>query len=143
MSTSSRQPAAGSPHPHTGRSRPPAVMALTGVLLLQALAVLGTAVGSVLAIGTGALGVGAQIFLAVLFVLAGVWIGATGLGLWIGRPWTRAAVVVIELFAVILSINFFTGGSPATGLAFLLPAAAALLLMFTRQVAEHLAGLDH
>lgn len=118
-------------------------MALTGILLLQSLAVLVAAAASALAIGAGALGVGAQVFLTVLFVLAGVWIGAAGLGLWAGRAWTRAAVVVIELFAVILSISFFTAGNVLFGLAFLLPAAAALLLMFTRQAAEHLAGVEH
>lgn len=117
------------------------MLALTAVLLLQSLAVLGAAAVSAAAIGAGALSVGAQIFLAVLFVLAGVWIGAAGLGLWAGRAWTRAAVVVIELFAVILSISFFTGGNVTVGLLFLLPAAAALLLMFTRQAAEHLAGI--
>ncbi|MGM7668864.1 hypothetical protein [Microbacterium sp. A93] len=142
MPTSSPLATTGTPDPRRGRTRPPAVTALTGVLLLQSLAVLGAAVASAMAIGAGALGVGAQIFLAVLFVLAGVWIGAAGLGLWAGRAWTRAAVVVIEMFAVILSISFFTAGNVSVGLMFLLPAAAALLLMFTRQAAGHLAGVD-
>lgn len=142
MSTSSPHASTGTPGPRPGRSRPLAVVTLTVVLLLQSLAVLGAAMTSVLAIGAGTLGMGAQIFLAILFVLAGVWIGAAGIGLWAGKPWTRAAVVVIELFAVILSISFFTGGNVGVGLAFLLPAAVALLLMFTRQAAEHLAGID-
>ncbi|WP_413543718.1 hypothetical protein [Citricoccus nitrophenolicus] len=142
MPTASRQPTAGSSAPRSGIARPPAVMVLSGILILQALGVLGTAAASVLVIGAGALNVGAQIFLVVLYVLAAVWIGATGVGVWAGRPWTRAAVVVIELFAVILSISFFSAGNVSTGLVFLLPAAAALLLMFTRRAAEHLAGVE-
>lgn len=141
MTTASRPSASGSPEPRARRPRPPVVWVLTGILTGQALAVLGAAVAAFLAVGAGALGMGAQVFLAVLYVLAAVWIGATGLGLWAGRPWTRAALVVIELFAVILSVSFFSGGNVATGLAFLLPAAGALLLMFTRGAAEHLAGM--
>ena len=119
------------------------MLALACVLLLQALGVLWAAVGAVLAIGAGALSVGAQVFLAVLFLAAALWIGATGVFLWVGRAWTRAAVVVIELFAVILSVSFFSAGNVATGLLFLVPAAFVLLLTFTRGTAEHLAGLGH
>lgn len=118
------------------------MLALACVLLLQALGVLWAALSSVLAIGDGGLGVGAQVFLAGLFLAGAVWIGAAGIGVWAGRAWTRAAVVVIELFAVILSVSFFSAGNLTTGLVFLIPAAVALMLMFTRQAAEHLAGPD-
>ncbi|GGO44523.1 hypothetical protein GCM10010977_15110 [Citricoccus zhacaiensis] len=121
--------------------RAPSVVALTVLLLLQALAVLGVAVVFALEIGSGVLNLGAQIFLVVLVAAAGIWIGAAGLSLWAGRAWVRAAVVVIELFAVILSVSFFSAGNVATGLLFLVPAAGILFLMFSRQVAEHLAGL--
>ncbi|NUL46375.1 hypothetical protein F7P69_14390 [Cellulosimicrobium funkei] len=117
------------------------VAALTALLLLQALAVLGVAVVFALEIGSGVLNLGAQIFLVVLIAAAGVWIGAAGLSLWAGRAWVRAAVVVIEMFAVILSVSFFSAGNVTTGLLFLVPAAGILFLMFSRQVAEHLAGL--
>ncbi|MDI3331996.1 MAG: hypothetical protein QJR09_14890 [Micrococcus sp.] len=121
--------------------RPPAVVAVSLVLLLQALGVLAAAVGFGLQVGTGALNLGAQVFLVALMVAAGVWIGAVGFGLWRGRPWVRAATVVIELFAVILSISFLSAGNALMGALFLVPAAVALVLMFSRQVASYLAGL--
>ncbi len=121
--------------------RPPAVVAVSLVLLLQALGVLAAATGFGLQIGTGALNLGAQVFLVALMAAGGLWIGAVGLGLWRGRPWVRAATVVIELFAVILSISFFSAGNALMGVVFLVPAAVALVLMFSRQVAAYLAGL--
>jgi hypothetical protein len=123
------------------RSRPPAVVATTGLLLLQALAVLVAALLLGLEIGTGVLNLGGQIFLVVLVALAGLWIGTVGLGLWAGRPWSRAGTVVIELFAVILSISFFSAANLPLGAAFLVPAGVVLVLLFSRQVAEHLAGV--
>jgi uncharacterized protein involved in cysteine biosynthesis len=116
-------------------------MAVSLVLLLQGLGVLAVAIGFGRQVGTGSLGLGAQVFLVALLAAAGLWIGAVGLGLWRGRPWVRAATVVIELFAVILSISFFSGGNALMGALFLVPAAVALVLMFSRQVASYLAGL--
>lgn len=121
--------------------RPPAVVAVTLVLLLQALGVLASATGFGLQVGTGSLNLAAQVFLVVLVAAAGTWIAAVGIGLWRGRPWVRAATVVIEMFAVILSISFFSAGNPLVGALFLVPAAVALVLMFSRQVASYLAGL--
>lgn len=121
--------------------RPPAVVAVSLVLLLQALGVLAAAAGFGLQVGTGSLNLGGQVFLIVLMAAAGAWIGAVGLGLWRGRPWVRAATVVIEMFAVILSISFFSAGNALMGVLFLLPAAVALVLMFSRQVASYLAGV--
>ncbi|MFB9070953.1 hypothetical protein ACFFIO_05280 [Citricoccus parietis] len=141
MPTPEHQADPRSSTPRERAHRPPAVVALTSLLLLQALAVLGVAVVFALEIGSGVLNLGAQIFLVVLVAAAGIWIGAAGLSLWAGRAWVRAAVVVIELFAVILSVSFFSAGNVATGLLFLVPAAGILFLMFSRQVAEHLAGL--
>jgi hypothetical protein len=117
------------------------VVAVSLVLLLQGLGVLAAATGFGVQIGTGSLNLGAQVFLVALMAAAGVWIGAVGLGLWRGRPWVRAATVVIELFAVILSISFFSAGNVVMGALFLAPAAVALVLMFSRQVASYLAGL--
>jgi hypothetical protein len=128
-------------NPSSHEIRPPAVAAIAVLVLLQALAVLVAAVLSGLEIGSGVLNLGAQIFLVVLMAAAGLWIGTVGVGLWAGRPWSRAATVVIELFAVILSISFFTAGNLPMGAAFLVPAAIVLVLMFTRPVAEHLAGI--
>ncbi|QCU77761.1 hypothetical protein E7744_05775 [Citricoccus sp. SGAir0253] len=126
--------------PGTPLTRPPAVVAVTALLALQCLAVLAAAGGFALQVGRGSLGMGAQVFLVVLVAGAGAWIGAVALGMWRGRPWVRAATVVIELFAVILSISFLSGGNLPLAAAFLVPAAAALVLMFSRQVALHLAG---
>ncbi|HEY4614362.1 MAG TPA: hypothetical protein VIG75_02750, partial [Citricoccus sp.] len=115
--------------------RPPAVVAVTVLLSLQALAVLGVAVSYGLQVGTGYLNLGAQVFLVALLAGAGVWIATVASGMWRGRPWVRAATVVIEMFAVILSISFFSAGNALVGLVFLVPAAVALVLMFSRQVA--------
>ncbi|MGO1791415.1 MAG: hypothetical protein ACTHZ5_14440 [Micrococcaceae bacterium] len=105
---------------------------------LQAIGLVISAIMVLSLLGEGALGLPAQLFLVFLILLGAVWLGAAAWGVKAGKTWTRAAVIVIELFAVILSIGSFSAGDIRGGLVLLLPAAAVLLLLFTPSVNTHL-----
>lgn len=89
-------------------------------------------------LGNSALGIPAQLFLIFLVLLGAVWLGAASWGVKVGKTWPRAAVIVIELFSVILAIGSFSAGDAFGGTALLVPAAAALVLLFMPSVNEHL-----
>lgn len=117
------------------------VMAAVVLVLLQALAVLGIALDFAGDVGTGqVLNMGGQIALVVLVILGAIWLFAVAFGLWRGGSWSRSAATVVELFAVILSVSFFSAGNVLLGLGFLVPAAAVLIMLFSAPVGQHLSG---
>ncbi|SFV20557.1 hypothetical protein [Micrococcus terreus] len=121
--------------------RHPLVVAAVLVLFLQAAAVLWTAVRFARDLGTGvALNLGGQIFLVVLVALGGVWLVAVAIGVWRGGAWSRSAATVVELFAVILSVSYLSAGNWLIAAAFLVPAAAVLVMLFSAPVGQHLSG---
>lgn len=130
------------PHRTTAdHTRHPLVVTAVLVLLAQAIAVLWTAVGFARELGTGELlNLGGQIFLVVLVALGGIWLIAVAVGLWRGGAWSRSAATVVELFAVILSVSFFSAGNWVGGAAFLVPAAVVMVLLFSVPVGRHLSG---
>jgi hypothetical protein len=100
-------------------------------LVLLALAVL---YGIELANGQAQVSPGGAIFTTVLLALFGVGIAFAGLLLARGYRWTRSAVLVVQLFAATIGLPTMTGGYVLYGLLILLPAAAALVLLFTKPV---------
>lgn len=117
---------------------PPAAWTVAAIVGLQAAALVVSAIMVLAVLGDGALGVPAQLFLVFLILLGAVWLGAAAWGVKAGKTWTRAAVIVIQLFAVILSIGSLSAGDIRGGLLLLVPAAVVLLLLFTPSVNTHL-----
>lgn len=117
---------------------PPAAWGIAAIVGLQAAGLVVAAILVLTMLGEGALGLPAQLFLVFLILLGAVWLGAAAWGVKVGKTWPRAAVMVIELFAVILSIGSFSAGDLRGGLLLLLPAAVVLLLLFTPSVNTHL-----
>lgn len=74
--------------------------------------------------------------LTILTVLAAVWVGVIAANLLRGAPWTRGATVVWQVLQIAVAIGCFQGlfAQPLIGWALLLPALAALVLLFTRPV---------
>jgi hypothetical protein len=111
---------------------------IAGILLLEALAFLGV---GILFLGSLAMGdlvsVGGTVFLAVFLILLAVWLVVLARALWRGFRWPRSAALVIQLFLVILSVSFLSGGSVAIGLGMLVPGAVVLIALFTRPVLNY------
>lgn len=119
-------------------SRPPAVLIISIILVLEALALLGVAGWFVYNLFTATpVSMGGAIFTTALLAAAGVWLLALGHFFFRGYRWTRAGALVFQLFAVVIAVPTLQGGVILPGLMLLLPAAAVLLLLFTRPVLDH------
>lgn len=121
------------------RRRPPAaVLLVAGVLAAQSIALLWLAVDALAHVGGGVLPSGAQVFLAVLYLLLGVWVGAAAVAMVRGRAWSRGATTAVQLFAVLLSWWLISMGAAPLGAGLLVLSGAALIALFTGPVTQHL-----
>lgn len=119
--------------------RPAAVVVISLVLVLEALALLGAAAWFVYGLMTQTpLSMGGAIFQLVLLLLLAGWLLAAGHFFFRGYRWTRAAALVWQLFVIVIAFPTFTSGLVLPGLLLLLPAAVVLLLIFTRPVTDFL-----
>lgn len=109
------------------------------IVLIEALAVIAAAIVQFLDLGSPSpISMAGRIFLPVLLLGVGAWQIMVGAKHWAGRAWTRAAVVVWQLFQIILSIQYLVS-APSVGdwLGFLfgvglfVPGAIALVLVFS------------
>ena len=80
---------------------------------------------------------GGAVFTTVLLAAAGGWLLILGHFFFRGFRWTRAGVLVFQLFAIVIAVPTLQGGVIVAGLFLLLPPAAVLLLLFTRPVVRH------
>ena len=123
----------------TPAKRPVAVVVISLVLVLEALALLGAAAWFVYGLMTQTpLSMGGAIFQLVLLLLLSGWLLAAGHFFFRGYRWTLAAALVWQLFVVVIAFPTFTSGLVLPGLLLLLPAAVVLLLIFTRPVTDYL-----
>ncbi|MGP5072635.1 hypothetical protein ACTXOR_06060 [Arthrobacter rhombi] len=115
------------------RRRPPSIIAVSALLLLEAVAALAAAAWYATSLGeSGPLSMGGRIFMLVLILGATAWQTNVGIQVFKGHAWTRAAAVVWQIFQVIFAVSFLGGGgwSLALGIALLIPSAAIILLIF-------------
>jgi hypothetical protein len=116
-------------------ARPAGVAVIVVILLLEALAFLAVAALFVASSASeDPMALGRSVFLTVFLVLLAVWLVLVSRALWRGYRWPRSAALVIQLFLVILSVSFFSGGAVLIGAAMLVPGAVVLLALFTRPV---------
>ena len=117
-------------------ARPWTLAVLVLIIAVEALALLafGVLYAVWLAAGQAATSPAGAAFTMVLLLLFGIWLGAVALFLWRGFRWTRAGALVAQLFALTIGVPTLTGGYPVCGFLILVPAAAALLLLFERRV---------
>lgn len=116
--------------PSSHPTRPATVWSIWFILLLQGAAVILTTGGEMLTEQRWELDVAAQVAMVVLYLLAGAVLILLGFRLLAGSVGARTPTLVLQLLVVVLSFNFFAGGAPLTGAAFLVPAAAVLVLLF-------------
>jgi hypothetical protein len=74
--------------------------------------------------------------LAVVTALAAVWVGVIGVHTLRGNAWIRGAAVTVQVLFLALAIGSFQGflPRPDIGWLLLLPAAAVMILLFTKPV---------
>lgn len=118
----------------TGSRRPPLVWLLAAILTLEFLLVAVLAILSIVSVAqSGASDAASGIALAVIIVLAAVWLAAMVVGLLRGHAWVRAAGIVWQFIQIAVGIGIL---SSQLGIAvpLLVAAVAAFILLFTPQV---------
>lgn len=112
--------------------RPVSVWIIYVVHFLQGTTVILVTLLSVIGEESEVLDAAGTIALAVLLVLSGLILVLLGFLIFQGSASVRTPSLVLQLLLVVLSFSFFAGGAWATGLVFMVPAAAALVLLFIR-----------
>lgn len=125
--------------PVPGRERAPlSVVIVSLCVILESVAVLAAAVFAARAIGQNSpVSVTGRVVLMVLLVLVAVWQGIVAAKHIAGKAWTRSAVVVWQLFQVIVSI-YYISNAPAVkdwaglglGIGMLVVGGVALVTVF-------------
>jgi hypothetical protein len=74
--------------------------------------------------------------LAVLTTIGAVWLAVIGVNVLRGSPWIRGATIVVQVLQIAVAIGAFQGSfaRPDLGWLLLIPAVAALVLLFTPPV---------
>ncbi len=112
-------------------ARPRAVSILTGVVLLEALALAGAALRLVRTLlFEEPLTVGGTVFLTAVFLGGALWLWRVGRALWRGYRWPRAAALVVQLFLLVLALPLLQSGQWTAGLVPAVPAVVVLVLLF-------------
>ncbi|MFF2029472.1 hypothetical protein [Arthrobacter sp. NPDC058192] len=122
--------------PATTAQRPRAVVVIAAVVALEAAALLVAAGWYCTQLLTGApvLSFWGAVFTLGLLLAFSVWLFAVARFLMRGFRWPRAGALVAQLFVLTIGFPTLTGGFPVAGLAMLVPALAAIVLLFDKRV---------
>ncbi len=115
--------------------RPRGILLIAAILVLEAVATVVLAIafiGTIL--GADAISIGGSAFMAVVLLLLGFGLVAMATRLMAGFRWPRSPSLVLQIFLVILAFPYFSAGNPLIGLALLAPAAAIIILLFSKPV---------
>jgi hypothetical protein len=125
------QPAGG-----TRPARPAAVFVVSLIVAAEATALLAAAAwyGYQLAVGSPVLSFWGAVFTLVLLLAFSAWLYSVAVFLYRGYRWTRAAALVAQLFVLTIGFPTLSGGLPLAGMAMLVPAATAIVLLFHNKV---------
>ncbi|MCU1540669.1 MAG: hypothetical protein JWM01_1616 [Arthrobacter sp.] len=116
--------------------RPAGIVVLAVIVALEATALLAAAgwYGTQLLTGAPVLSFWGAVFTLGLLLAFSVWLFAVARFLLRGYRWPRAGALVAQLFVLTIGFPSLTGGYPLAGLAMLVPAAAAIVLLFDKRV---------
>ncbi|WP_395940418.1 hypothetical protein [Arthrobacter sp. UKPF54-2] len=117
-------------------ARPAGITVIAVVAALEATALLVAAgwYGFQLLTGAPVLSFWGAVFTLGLLLAFSAWLFAVGHFLFRGYRWPRAGALVAQLFMLTIGFPTLTGGYPLAGLAMLLPAAVAIVLLFDKRV---------
>jgi hypothetical protein len=129
---------AGGPDGRRARDvqRPAAVAVIAAIVAVEATALLTAAgwYGSQLISGAPVLSFWGAVFTLGLLLGFAVWLLAVARFLFRGYRWPRAGALVVQLLVLTIGFPTLTGGYPLAGLAMLVPAAVAIVLLFDKRV---------
>lgn len=77
------------------------------------------------------------VFTLGLLLAFSAWLCAVAVFLYRGYRWTRAAALVAQLFILTIGVPAITSGLVLAGLAMVVPAAIAIVLLFSNKVINH------
>ncbi|WP_371419142.1 hypothetical protein [Pseudarthrobacter sp. NamE5] len=119
--------------------RPGALVIVALVVAAEATALLAAAgwYGYQLASGSPVLSFWGAVFTLVLLLAFAAWLYAVAVYLYRGYRWTRAAALVAQLFVLTIGFPTLSGGLVVAGLAMLLPAITAIVLLFHSSVISY------
>lgn len=119
-----------------GIARPAGILVIAVIVALEATALLLAAAwyGTQLLTGAPVLSFWGAVFTLGLLLAISAWLGAVARFLFRGYRWPRAGALVAQLFALTIGFPTLTGGYALAGLAMLVPAATAIVLLFDKRV---------
>ena len=125
--------------PAASSTAPPAVVVVALIVAAEATALLVAAgwYGYQLLAGSPVLSFWGAVFTLVLLLAFAAWLFAVAVFLFRGYRWTRAAALVAQLFVLTIGFPTLSGGLVVAGLAMLLPAATAIVLLFHSRVISY------
>ncbi len=102
--------------------------------MFEALAVIAYAVSYTIQLSSdGAVNIGGRLFMVALCLFLGIWQGSVAINFYRGRAFTRAPIIVWQLFQLILSVSFLQSDIPMVIFAAVLSiviAGASVVLLF-------------
>ncbi|WP_395929046.1 hypothetical protein [Arthrobacter sp. RT-1] len=118
---------------------PPAAVVTALIVAAEATALLVAAgwYGYQLLNGSPVLSFWGAVFTLGLLLAFAAWLYAVAVFLYRGYRWTRAAALVAQLFVLTIGFPTLSGGLVVAGLAMLLPAVAAIVLLFHSKVISY------
>ncbi|WP_404290357.1 hypothetical protein [Glutamicibacter arilaitensis] len=120
-------------------SRPTSVFAVAALTMLEAVAVLVYAVNYLLHLSdAGDLNMGGRIFMLVLCIAAGAWQASVSINFYKGKAFTRAPIIVWQLFQLILSFSFIQGPFRGIAIAAIVIAGIIVVMLFAPKTTEFL-----
>lgn len=119
--------------------RPAAVLVVAVVVAAEATALLAAAAwyGYQLAVGSPVLSFWGAVFTLGLLLAFSAWLYSVAVFLYRGYRWTRAAALVAQLFVLTIGFPTLSAGLPFAGLAMLIPAVTAIVLLFHNKVISY------
>ena len=116
--------------------RPAGIQLIAVIVALEATALLVAAIwnGSQLLTGAPVLSFWGAVFTLGLLLAFSAWLYAVSTFLFRGYRWPRAGALVAQLFTLTIGFPTLTGGYPLAGLAMLVPAVLAIVLLFDKRV---------
>lgn len=119
-----------------GTVRPKGIVVIAVVVALEAAALLmaGGWYGTQLLTGAPVLSFWGAVFTLCLLLAFSAWLFAVARFLLRGFRWPRAGALVAQLFVLTIGFPTLTGGYPLAGLAMLIPAVTAIVLLFDKRV---------
>jgi hypothetical protein len=112
------------------------VLLVAVIVAAEATALLAAAAwyGYQLAAGSPVLSFWGAVFTLGLLLAFSAWLYAVALFLYRGYRWTRAAALVAQLFVLTIGFPTMSAGLPLAGLAMLIPAVTAVVLLFQNKL---------